>query len=175
MKKIAVLVAALFAVPASAQEGTVYRCTKDGVRNYTLKPIAGADCAAIKYSLDSSSSGWIPYGQDDDLATYYRSKGIERKGSIVSIWMMDNFPDQQILQNQGYYHSTIGRWEIDCSSQKYQPIQSTYYSLQLGQGKPIGTLNYPMPLRYAVPGSIGEMMVETAYRVSRELGRAESD
>lgn len=171
MKYLLLLLFAFGAHSATAQEGQVYRCMKDGTRYYKSKPMEGANCETVTYSADVPAiawNGWIPLGRGDDISSYYRTKGLTRKGNKVSLWILDDFAKKQTLPNTGYYLSTIGRWSIDCDERTYQPLQLTFYSQLFGTGESIGQMTTPHTKSspYATPGSLGEIMVDTACRIT---------
>ena len=175
--RVLTLLLVLITAPTVAQEpklveGNVYSCTKDGTRYYRSQPLEGADCRSIKYSFLESQQpgpGWVPIAEGDKMRMYYRERYIVRLGDKVTLWVLDDYDETQNQPGIGSYKSSIGRWELNCKEKTHNSIQSTYYTDRFGKGNPVGTLamrGRSDPL-YATPGSIGEIMVETACAITK--------
>lgn len=182
MRPTTIVLAALLAVPATAaaqesQEGelvedVVYRCDLNGVRRYSARRIPGAECSSISYSFVREASdlplpvGWVPITQaDDGVISYYRAKDVRRSGDLVTLWILDNHPEDKYVPNTGIgtFRSSIQRMEVDCAERSLRTVQASFYAGSSGEGKFVGSPSLRGSTHhYAVPGSTGEMIVDRA-------------
>lgn len=175
MRQTAIVLAALLAVPATVAsqgtqvvEGAVYRCVKAGVLHYTRQPLQGADCSTINYSFveEKGLPAWVLMAEGNDgMRTYYRADDVKRSGQRVKFWVLDNYASDKYVATSGLgaFRSSIQRMEVNCDERSYRAVQATYYSGSTGEGEVVGTLmsNRLPSSQFAIPGSIGGVMVDT--------------
>lgn len=175
---------ALAATQASAQdpgtrlvEGTVYSYEKDGRRHYTSKPPEGVEYRTIKYSFLEATRpdpGWVLVGEGADGASlYYLAKNMTRSGRSASVWVMNNYAAGQSTPSVGSFRSTVERWTVDCSDKSMGTQQTTYYAGAFGKDQVVGTWRPVMgpSTQFAVPGSMGEAVVDAACKPAKKPAR----
>lgn len=154
-------------------EGTVYSYMKDGVRHYSARLPEGVEYRTIKYSFLEATRpdpGWVPVGQGEGMSLFYLATNMTRSGRSASVWVMNNYAASQTAPSMGSFRSTVERWTVDCPDKSMGTQQATYYAGAFGKNQVVGTwrpLGGPS-MQFAVPGSMGEAIVETACKPAKK-------
>ncbi|WP_448666840.1 surface-adhesin E family protein [Pseudoxanthomonas mexicana] len=161
-----------FAVIApSATAATLYKCRgADNVPLYTASPVAGSTCEAVsnfmhdKRAESGPDEGWRFVGATDQYSFYFFDKNISTKAGKTAVWTMASYTKLQAgqaSQNYSAHASVLERTIVDCAERASAVMQRAYYTEAYGKGLAAGTwqaLHTP-PLSYAVPNTLGDMLV----------------
>lgn len=90
-----------------------------------------ADVMGWVRTLDPMSSGGWDFraaAGDASWAAYTTEHQLQHSGSIVTIWLRQEFAEQQTDPHGGNYLSFVQRLEFDCDKDRLRPRQLIYYA-----------------------------------------------
>jgi len=106
----------------------------------------------------SASAGWVKFGENDRLVSYYEPAKSSDNGNIT-VWVMYDYKAEQASQRSGRrYFSQKGQQEVDCKSQQSRTVFFTWHAGQMGEGAVVYTGSKALPWEPDSPGSIARAL-----------------
>lgn len=132
---------------------------------------------ALALAIASSHvfADWVEIGSgvtkdarsDSSVTIYYdhaRTKSINRTGSLKMVFTLQSFGKNQTIDGVTSA-SYIGRMEVDCQNQKFQPVAFFFYSEPMANGnivKSVSEPSYANKWEYPAPNSVMEEVISQA-------------
>jgi serine protease Do len=131
------------------------------------------------FGTSSAIAQWARLGatalNDKGFEHYADASTKQRTGSIVRMWMMDNFFNPQRLSDGRNYRSIAALEEFDCGEKRNRTLSYIYYADAMGSGAVIYSDNSPRgSWNYMVPGSVGATQLAFACSAASPSQRAPS-
>lgn len=176
MTHISTVVALLCLAPlGNAAAATLYRCTgADRIPTYVSKPVEGQECVTISRYTPAAPIPGKDWKLVSSLATtdiYFLDRSPKGSGRGSAVWVMYDYRVKQPWKDGIDEHqSSIERWSLDCHERTMGTTQRSYYSEALGTGEVVNNwqaIQKPL-MSYAIPNSIGELVLDAACTVSKK-------
>lgn len=96
--------------------------------------LAGALCLAAV----TARAEWTVVAENDQIRVYADRATLRRQGSIVTMWSLMDYRQNQLGKN-GSYLSSKGHDEYDCALRRTRLLLTTEHDGRMGTGKMLGS------------------------------------
>jgi hypothetical protein len=110
-------------------------------------------------SVNAQGDRWVGVGRDKDAVYYVDKQTLERTGSTVKVWTLQNYSTrQQIPVTKLGYRSVKEFFKFDCEKRTLEVLSRSKYSETSGKGDVIASRTWPEGLNTepVVPDTTGE-------------------
>jgi len=100
---------------------------------------------------------WTSVGGTDFGTSYIDYSTIKRNGNVVRLWEMTSFKSLQNVDGIKYL-SSKDLVEFDCNEEKFRYLSLSVFSLRMGEGNVVSSVNSIGPWDYLIPDSQGRVV-----------------
>ncbi len=143
-----------------------------------LKPLPSTPEQSWRDSLEPLPNGGWQYFTNSgagsgESVVYVSTHDVTVKGHIVTAWFGWEFMSNQSNSMYQTYRSFVERTEMDCATDTTRDLAATYYASSNLDGASTSQVADPSSAQWApaVPGTIGELMVEWGCTQIRAIRR----
>ena len=99
---------------------------------------------------------WVEIGTTDEgMTLYVDPETVRRKGNLVKLWQLLDFKIVQTVDGDSYL-STKRQSEYDCAEKRRRTLAFTWFSDNMGRGKPVYSSSEAGKWRPVAPESVGQ-------------------
>lgn len=103
----------------------------------------------------SAFADWVSVGQTDEARIYMNADNSNRRGNIVSTWVLRDFKKKQSFGNI-MFSSGIVQMEYNCEEIKSRSLKTAIYSAPKGRGSVLADVPTVTEFTSITPGSASD-------------------
>ncbi len=118
---------------------------------------------ALSVTATAASAQWVFVAENSDGEKFYADPSTKtRKGNIVRMWEMQDYPKPKALGWRDKAHSARFYEQYDCAERTSQTLQTHGFAGRALTGAQVGTVSQPSDKYFTPPNTPAEVILNFA-------------
>lgn len=124
--------------------------------------VSAALWAALWVGSSASAASWKEIHADGQEHHFVDGESIRRQGNRVTLWELHDYTRTRAdaPRSKAKFRSRVDQSIVDCPARAIAVTKMYFYEKNMGDGHVVHTLDIPLGLEEAPPGSLGRALVD---------------